>query len=1124
MANKKSETTTKFKVDITELVSGLQKAKRQIALANAEFRAATSGMDNWAKSADGITAKLTQLDRTLSGQKTILANLERQYELTVGEMGEGSKQAETLRIRIENQKASIAKTEKQINQYTDALTDIKEESDRSATAMNKLSEKISDQEKELEDLKRTYANAVLEYGKNSKEAKDLAKQIDSLSTELVDNKREMDKAEKSADSFDNTLDDLSDSADDSSDSFTVMKGALANLVADGIKKAASELRDFAKSSVTTGSDFEASMSEVAAISGATGENLELLRNTAKEYGATTVFSATESAQALKYMSLAGWDAKTSTEGLGGVLALASAAGMDLAKASDMVTDYLSAFGMTADKSTYFADMLAYAQSNANTSAEQLGEAYKNCAANLHASGQSVETVTSLLSMMANQGLKSAEAGTSVTAMMRDLTSKMKDGQVMIGDTAVTIMDANGNYRDMIDVLSDVEAATSGMGDAERATALSTTFTSDSLKGLNLLLNAGSGAARDFRDRLEDANGTAQKTGDTMNDNLTGDVKAAQSAFEDLQIAAYEELQPSLRKIVQYATQTIIPMVKDKVIPAIKDEIIPAVKEFIGWITDNKDAVIAGIAGIGAAFVAWNVATMIHRVVRSINAFKKANEGATIAQWAFNTAMKMNVIGIVISLIVGLVTAFVVLWNKSEAFRNFWINLWAKIKNTVSAAVQAISQFFRNLWTGVQKIWSSATGWFSTNVIDPIVGFFQNLWTTVSGFFVSLWSDIRATWTAVSTWFHDSVIQPVVGFFSQLWADIVAIFSPAVQWFGELFSSIWATLSSTVEVITGLLQGCWEIICRVFEVAGEWFDTNVIQPVAQFFSDLWEQISEQAKQAWDFIVEIFTQAAAWFNDAVIQPIVQFFVQLWAQITNGAQAAWSGVKNVYSAVASWFNSTVVQPAAGFFRDMWAKLTSGAAQAWSGIKDVFSSVASFFGQVFGDAWQKVKDIFSTGGKIFDGIKDGIVSAFKDIVNAIIRGINRTISVPFNAINGVLDKIRGVNILGISPFQDLGSISVPVIPELYRGGVLRKGQVGFLEGNGDEAVVPLEKNTGWLDEVAKRIVDRSGGAGNQPQTVNNNYNYEYNQTNNSPKALSRLEIYRQTKNQFAYAVGGNT
>ena len=314
-------------------------------------------------------------------------------------------------------------------------------------------------------------------------------------------KTKLNEADKAADEFDKSLDDLGDSAEESSGSFGSMTVAIGNLISQGIQMAIGAIKDFATETINVGKEFDKSMSNVAALSGATGDELQMLRDTAKEFGSTTQFSASQAADALGYMALAGWDANQSADALGGVLDLAAASGMDLAAASDMVTDYMSAFGMEADQSAYFADLLAYAQANANTTAQGLGEAFKNSAANMNAAGQDIETVTSLLSMMANQGLKGSEAGTALTAIMRDMTAKMKDGAIAIGDTTVQVMDAEGNYRDLTDILLDVEAATNGMGDAQKATALSSTFTSDSIKGLNLILNAGVGEAASFEEQL-----------------------------------------------------------------------------------------------------------------------------------------------------------------------------------------------------------------------------------------------------------------------------------------------------------------------------------------------------------------------------------------------------------------------------------------------------------------------------------------------------------------------------------------------------------------------------------------------------------------------------------------------
>lgn len=305
--------------------------------------------------------------------------------------------------------------------------------------------------------------------------------------------------------------------------------------------------------VQVGSAFEASMSEVQAISGATGAELEKMSAKAKQLGSSTKFSATEASQAFKYMALAGWDTNKSISAIDGVLQLAAASGMDLAAASDMVTDYLSAFGMEADQATYMADMLAYAQGHSNTTAEQLGEAYKNCAANLNASGQDIETTTALLEGMANQGKKGSEAGTQLAAIMRDLTAKMDEGAIQIGETSVAVMDAQGNFRDLTDIITDVDAATQGMGDAEKAAALATTFTSDSITGLNLILNEGIGKIAGYEEELRNSNGAAADMADTMQNNLQGKITAAGSALEGLGIAAYDYISGPAGAVVEWAT-------------------------------------------------------------------------------------------------------------------------------------------------------------------------------------------------------------------------------------------------------------------------------------------------------------------------------------------------------------------------------------------------------------------------------------------------------------------------------------------------------------------------------------------------------------------------------------------
>ena len=350
-----------------------------------------------------------------------------------------------------------------------------------------------------------------------------------------------------ASEFQNTLSGIKGTAG------SMFKGIMASqIVTKGISLLTGEL----KNAITTGMQFEAAMSQVAAISGATGSELELLTETAKHYGETTMFSASQAAEALNYMALAGWDANQSVDALGGVLDLAAASGMDLGAASDAVTDYLSAFSMEASQAGYMADMMAYAQSKSNTTASMLADAYGNCASSMHAAGQDIETTTAMLMALANQGIKGSEAGTQMAAVMRDLTQKMDDGQIMIGKTAVQVADAQGNFRDLNDIIIDVGKATEGMGTAEQSAAIMTTFTARSVKAIQTLLNEGMDNVNAYEDALRGSEGTAAEQARIMMDNLQGDIKLYQSALEGVRITASESLNDSARGIVQEGTAVL----------------------------------------------------------------------------------------------------------------------------------------------------------------------------------------------------------------------------------------------------------------------------------------------------------------------------------------------------------------------------------------------------------------------------------------------------------------------------------------------------------------------------------------------------------------------------------------
>ena len=501
---------------LTAKQEALQNHSKNLASA---VSAAGSGLKNAQKAVDQYKQSTQQMNNQLEQEKAKLDALRQTQDDSSEEVQEQAQAVGELTDALTKEEQKMSAAEKAVNQWKKKLADAEKAEDENNKALQK-------NEQYLEEAKNATdkcASSIDKFGNKTKDA--------AANTEAWGNRLKQAVANKA-----------------------VSMGM--DVVATGMNMAKDALVNGAKAAVEVGSNFEAAMSKVSALSGATGSTLDLMSKKAKQLGASTRFSATEVAEGFQYMALAGWDANTSLSAIDGVLQLAASAEMDLGQASDMVTDYLSAFGMEASKAGEMADMLAYAQANSNTSATQLGEAYGNCAAGLHSAGQEIDSVTALLEGMANNGLKGSEAGTALNAVMAQITQKMSDGAIQIGNTSVAVQDADGNFRDLIDIMADVESATEGMGSAERSAALAAVFNRTSLVGVNQILNEGTDKIKKYREELNHSKGAAQDMADTMNDNLQGDITTLNSALEGLGIAAYDAFGDKLRDGVQMATDLV----------------------------------------------------------------------------------------------------------------------------------------------------------------------------------------------------------------------------------------------------------------------------------------------------------------------------------------------------------------------------------------------------------------------------------------------------------------------------------------------------------------------------------------------------------------------------------------
>lgn len=495
---KTSEAKIKFTADTHEYNEGLSKAGAATKELNNALKLADSELKNNGDNIEGLRKKHSLLQEKLSvtQEKEELVNQKLQKAIEI--FGENSAEAqknrtEILKLKNEEEKlrGEIGDCNKRIEEYTAVMKE-------NQTASKRLSDEIKNQEDKLQDLKKQYINVVLEQGKNSKEAKSLSKEMKDLNGELKDNKQNLSDATEQAGEFADALEDADRKASSAATGgFTIFKGVVADLVSNGIQKGIEELKNLSLSAVDTGMTFTSSMSNVKALSGATAEEMEALTEKAEEMGKKTSFTASQSADALGYMALAGWNTEEMLDGIDGVLNLAAASSMDLATASDIVTDAMTAFGMSADETNRFVDVLAATSTSSNTTVEMLGQSFKYVGAICGAMGYSIEDAGVALGMMANSGIKAEQAGTSLRSLLTRLSTNAGASANSLGALdiltqrlGVSFYDSSGNARDLSDVLVETRAAWAGLNVEEQVNYAKKMAGQEAMTGFLALMSDG----------------------------------------------------------------------------------------------------------------------------------------------------------------------------------------------------------------------------------------------------------------------------------------------------------------------------------------------------------------------------------------------------------------------------------------------------------------------------------------------------------------------------------------------------------------------------------------------------------------------------------------------------------
>lgn len=671
-----------------------------------------------------------------------------------------------------------------------------------------------------------------------------------------------------------------------------------------------------KKALDVGMNFEQAMAGVAGTMGLTAEEInngsesfEKLKQAAKQAGATTKFSASEAAEGLGYMALAGLDADESISLLPKVLNAASASGMDLASASDLITDGMSALGISVDGAGGFIDKITKTSQKSNTSFAQLGDALLTVGGTARVLKGGVTEANTALGILADNGIKGAEGGTALRNIILSLSSPTDKSAKLMKKLGLNVFDSSGKMRNMQDILNDLNKILGKMTDEERTKALSTMFNKVDLKSVNALLSNSTDRWTELSQAIDDSNGATEKTAETMNNTLKGRLTEMKSALEGLGIAFYEKVEQPLKNGVEFLTGLFSKLI-DLLASGKLDKQLALIGSAIGGIVTYL-AVIKTMAIISKLSSAIGV---IVNVVKSV----KSLQGAIAL---LNAVMAANPIGLVAVALGTLVAGFIYLWTTSEGFRNFWIGLWDKLKEIVNFAGGWISDFFKNT---LPNAINNAIEYIKS-LPERLANFFEKLKTDIQTFFANLWEWIKTKAIEKWTQFTEFIKQipqklreigieigtNIGNFIKDIWnfftVSIPAIYNKIIEWFKKLPGEIWkwlqnafyATVKWGYDMLVEADKTAREFINNVIkwfkELPGKiknWFN-EVIKKVIGWKDDMVKKAKETGNE--------FTK---WLKDS-LKNLPKDMMNIGRDIVQGV---WQGIKNA----KEWFTSSVK----GFF----------------------------------------------------------------------------------------------------------------------------------------------------------------------------------------------------------------
>lgn len=834
-----------------------------------------------------------------------------------------------------------------------------------------------------------------------------------------------------------------------------------------------KIGQFAADAVDTYTEFEQSMANTAAIASATEEQYDQLRAAALEMGKATSKTAAESADALGYMALAGWDVQDAISSLEPILRLSEATQMDLARCSDLVTDSMSALGLEVSDLPTYLDVAAQANNKSNQTAEMLMEAYIGVGGTLKNLRVPIQESSAALGVMANRGIKGSEAGNALNAVLINLTTGTGQAGKMMESLGISAFDSSGKFIGLQETIMAVYEATKDMTEAERNAALAAIGGKQHTDALNALMSGlttttaeGASEWDALADALYNSEGAMASMAATVTDTWEGANARLNSAIDDLKINIVSTFAPYATKAIN-SVAAAIPNITSAILPAAQafmDSAVPKVAAFIGAIRSKAleifDAIRPKLDAIGAK--AQEVFTVLSgRLTAAFEAVRP------VLSWIIDTALPMA-----INTILDLVDAFGSVVLTALEFKEVLIAAAAvygafKAGKALQSMIQGFQQAKVTLalfkasaqgatiaqaaFNGTLTLGETLTALFTGQV--TLAQLAQAGWATVTGVVTKAFGALNAVLMA-------NPIVLIVTAIAAVIAILVVLYTKCEgfrNFVNSVASAIVGFVKNAASAIAGFFKNLWATIQGIWSAVSGWFKSKVIDPLVNFFAPIVQWISGFFQGCWIIVQAVWAVVSGWFKTNVIDPVVNFFAPIPGIIGGFFSGLWTSIQSIWATVSGWFNLNVIQPLVNFFAPIVESIGGFFANLWASICSIWQAAGAWFSE---NVTTPINNAFQAIGDFVKGIFNGLIGMVEGMINRIIGAINSFIG-GFNDVVG-----WGASFIGVD-WEGLATIPEVSLPRLAKGGIVDSPTILEAGEAGTEAIVPLSELWGKMQDM---------------------------------------------------------